>query len=93
MDSLFPFLQGLAPLQHVGLSRRTAYHRPRFPYLISGVFDCFPLQVLEIAGGFGSGKTMLAAELPPMLGGRGGRWADWPADFSVTCELFDTPFS
>jgi len=23
MDSLFPFLQGLAPLQHVGLSRRT----------------------------------------------------------------------
>jgi hypothetical protein len=28
MDSLFPFLQGLAPLQHVGLSRRTVYHRP-----------------------------------------------------------------
>ena len=27
MDSLFPFLQGLAPLQHVGLSRRTAYYR------------------------------------------------------------------
>ena len=27
MDSLFPFLQGLAPLQHVGLSRRTVYHR------------------------------------------------------------------
>ncbi len=28
MDSLFPFLQGLAPLQHVGLSRRTADYRP-----------------------------------------------------------------
>ena len=27
MDSLFPFLQGLAPLQHVGLSRRTAVDR------------------------------------------------------------------
>ena len=27
MDSLFPFLQGLAPLQHVGLSRRTAVNR------------------------------------------------------------------
>ena len=27
MDSLFPFLQGLTPLQHVGLSRRTANHR------------------------------------------------------------------
>ncbi len=27
MDSLFPFLQGLAPLQHVGLSRRTASYR------------------------------------------------------------------
>ena len=27
MDSLFPFLQGLAPLQHVGLSRRTADDR------------------------------------------------------------------
>ena len=29
MDSLLPFLQGLAPLQHVGLSRRTAAHRPK----------------------------------------------------------------
>ena len=28
MDSLFPFLQGLAPLQHVGLSRRTEDNRP-----------------------------------------------------------------
>ena len=27
MDSLFPFLQGLAPLQHVGLSRRTVDNR------------------------------------------------------------------
>ena len=27
MDSLFPFLQGLAPLQHVGLSRRTSSNR------------------------------------------------------------------
>ena len=27
MDSLFPFLQGLAPLQHVGLSRRTVVYR------------------------------------------------------------------
>jgi hypothetical protein len=27
MDSLFPFLQGLAPLQHVGLSRRTVSNR------------------------------------------------------------------
>jgi hypothetical protein len=27
MDSLLPFLQGLAPLQHVGLSRRTEDHR------------------------------------------------------------------
>ncbi len=27
MDSLFPFLQGLAPLQHVGLSRRTVVNR------------------------------------------------------------------
>jgi hypothetical protein len=27
MDSLFTFLQGLAPLQHVGLSRRTVDHR------------------------------------------------------------------
>ena len=26
MDSLFPSLQGLAPLQHVGLSRRTVSH-------------------------------------------------------------------
>ena len=28
MDSLFPFLQGLAPLQHVGLSRRTVSYPP-----------------------------------------------------------------
>ena len=27
MDSLFPFLQGLAPLQHGGLARRTAVDR------------------------------------------------------------------
>jgi hypothetical protein len=27
MDSLFPFLQRLAPLQHVGLSRRTLNNR------------------------------------------------------------------
>jgi hypothetical protein len=27
VDSLFPFLQGLAPLQHVRLSRRTANYR------------------------------------------------------------------
>ncbi len=27
MDSLFPFLQGLTPLQHVGLSRRTVNYR------------------------------------------------------------------
>src|ERR1019366_6524621 len=31
MDSLFPFLQGLAPLQHVGLSRRTVSRRRCFP--------------------------------------------------------------
>ena len=31
MDSLLPFLQGLAPLQHVGLSRRTASDRRLFP--------------------------------------------------------------
>jgi hypothetical protein len=27
MDSLFPFLQGLAPLQHAGLARRTPNSR------------------------------------------------------------------
>ena len=32
MDSLFPFLQGLTPLQHVGLSRRTVVDRPSGRY-------------------------------------------------------------
>jgi len=38
MDSLFPFLQGLAPLQHVGLSRRTVNHRQPVPSQFSAGF-------------------------------------------------------
>ena len=37
MDSLFPFLQGLAPLQHVGLSRRTPDDRDSGRYSFLGL--------------------------------------------------------
>ncbi len=43
MDSLFPFLQGLAPLQHVGLSRRTADDRqPRNNEVVNTCGDALP---------------------------------------------------
>jgi hypothetical protein len=46
MDSLFPFLQGLAPLQHVGLSRRTEYDRQPFrqPFILNliNIFGAVP---------------------------------------------------
>ena len=55
MDSLLPFLQGLAPLQHVGLSRRTACDRqfgskPKIGLVPNGpphaqrpVYECLPV--------------------------------------------------
>ena len=47
MDSLFPFLQGLAPLQHVGLSRRTVDDRPFRSYFLSNV----PMRIQPAAYG------------------------------------------
>ena len=43
MDSLFPFLQGLAPLQHVGLSRRTSNDRHLGPLADFRFAGCVPV--------------------------------------------------
>ena len=57
MDSLSPFLQGLAPLQHAGLSRRTTYYRAVFNYSLiktskySSAMDGRGTDILDLSGG------------------------------------------
>jgi hypothetical protein len=51
MDSLLPFLQGLAPLQHVGLSRRTVDYRPLGSYPKTGVMSGLATERSKLAAG------------------------------------------
>ncbi len=62
MDSLFPFLQGLAPLQHVGLSRRTVNDRPLFSYYVDTMF------VMVLAEGLLQSRRL--SNRDPKFGGR-----------------------
>jgi hypothetical protein len=63
MDSLFPFLQGLAPLQHVGLSRRTVNHRQSGSDVIQITLGKYrPLTDLDWKNGLWRGRGTVSVE-------------------------------